>query len=64
MIILRKKQKKVNSFKGVVVNSDFVHEEAAKKSRIFFLEQEAAVDRLEEFLKCSSEHRVSRALRG
>ena len=30
----------------------------------FFLEQEAAVDRLEEFLKCSSEHRVSRALRG
>ena len=29
----------------------------------FFFEQEAAVDRLEEFLKCSSEHRVSRALR-
>ena len=28
MIILREKQKKVNSFKGVVVNSDFVHEEA------------------------------------
>ena len=29
MIILREKQKKMNSFIGVVVNSDFVYEEAA-----------------------------------
>ena len=36
MIILRKKQKRVKSLEGVVVNSDFVHEEAAQRSRIFF----------------------------
>ena len=63
MIILREKQKRVNSFEGVVDNSDFIHEEAAWK-KPYFLEQEAAVDRFRESLKCSSEHGVSRALRG